>query len=214
MKNLVRVVTLLVALLWGTVIVWGAETAAQTAEDAQKSQMDQAEGRVQINCGTEGIVKDCTSFPVELQLSQWPAGDYQVVLQTVTNSMSFELENSLSKLFLADSNKIDQSKIWRYCREITIGENGEAQVDFQISLPFYGGNFSWTILDQAGQTLTSGVATVDSPKENEIYTAVLSGTADLDTTLQQLRFAGENGGTVMNLKTVSWKAEKVPESLE
>lgn len=215
MKNLVRAVTLLVALLWGTVIVWGAETAAQTADGAQESQMDQAEGRVQVNCGTEGIVKDCTSFPVELQLSQWPAGDYQVVLQTVTNSsMSFELENSLSKLFLTDSNKIDQSKIWRYCREITIGENGEAQVDFQISLPFYGGNFAWTILDQDGQTLASGLATVESPKENEIYTAVLSGETDLDTTLQQMRFAGEDGGTIMNLKTVTWKAEEVPDNLE
>ena len=239
MKNLARAAIFLTALGWGAAAVFGAESRSQTIFGSEKGQESAADpdagenreslegmtalageisqelrtvGRVQVSCGTEGTVKDCRSFPVELQLSQWPAGSYQAVLETVTDSgMSFDLETSLSKLFLADGNATDQSKICRYRREIGIGEDGEAQVNFQLTLPFYGGNFRWMILDQEEQELSSGVVNVESPRENEIYTAVLSGDTDLEPALQQLRFTGENGGNIMNLKTISWEASQVPE---
>ena len=107
MKNLARAAIFLTVLGWGAAAVFGAESGSQTVFGSGKGQESAADpdagenreslegmtalageisqelrtvGRVQVSCGTEGTVKDCRSFPVELQLSQWPAGSYQAVL--------------------------------------------------------------------------------------------------------------------------------------
>ena len=41
-------------------------------------------GQIQVEVGAKGLMKFYDSFPVKVTLSQWPEGEYEICLETVT----------------------------------------------------------------------------------------------------------------------------------
>ena len=58
-------------------------------------------GQIEVEVGARGLMKFYDSFPVKVTLSQWPEGEYEICLETVTGwPASLDFGNSFEKVFL------------------------------------------------------------------------------------------------------------------
>ena len=155
------------------------------------------------------------SFPVKVTLSQWPEGEYEICLETVTGwPVSLDFGNSFEKVFLLNGGSGSRRENFIRRSKVETDAEGNAEAVLLMGMASFGGNIRYTIYNEEKEACSQEIFYVAAPKENEISTMVISEQGDLEQTVRETHLIRETDQMAMNFITRTWNAEQVPRDEE
>mgnify|MGYP003287339365 CR=1 FL=1 len=168
-------------------------------------------GQIQVEVGAKGLMKFYDSFPVKVTLSQWPEGEYEICLETVTGwPVSLDFGNSFEKVFLLNGGSGSRRENFIRRSKVETDAEGNAEAVLLMGMASFGGNIRYTIYNEEKEACSQEIFYVAAPKENEISTMVISEQGDLEQTVRETHLIRETDQMAMNFITRTWNAEQVP----
>ncbi len=168
-------------------------------------------GQIQVEVGAKGLMKFYDSFPVKVTLSQWPEGEYEICLETVTGRpASLDFGNSFEKVFLLNDGSGSRRENFIRRSKVETDAEGNAEAVLLMGMASFGGNIRYTIYNEEKEACGQEILYVAAPKENEISTMVISEQGDLEQTVRETHLIRETDQMAMNFVTRTWNAEQVP----
>lgn len=149
-------------------------------------------GQIEVEVGARGLMKFYDSFPVKVTLSQWPEGEYEICLETVTGwPASLDFGNSFEKVFLLNGGSGSRRENFIRRSKVETDAEGNAEAVLLMGMASFGGNIRYTIYNEEKEACSQEIFYVAAPKENEISTMVISEQGDLEQTVRETHLSGK-----------------------